>query len=269
MPPPTCSWPRSSVSLRAYDEATRTTSWNFTNDLGGGNVGLAAGSSVELLASVRFPAGSTPDGTIATNTASLRCDPATSTPRPSSRTRPGQCDRDVRVQTRSSRCAAASPTSASLSPTTSSSARPTGGLDIAAGATLRDTLPGRGGVRQRDERWRRDRARLGHRRVDTSCRRRRRRLSHRRQRDRGVPGGDVQRRRQSVTNSHRSSTRSRWQRPVFRTLDRRYAHAPARRAHRRRWSRQVRRIVDHARPGVRLHADDRQRRVPPDHRTPC
>jgi fimbrial isopeptide formation D2 family protein len=126
-----------------YDQATRTVTWTFEDDLGGGDIGLTTGSTVELLVTVKFPAGSTPDGTVATNTATFAADTddddiietVDSNPQPVEATasfafnsiksvRGGVANIGIPVTYDIELCS-----------------DPTGGLDMEAGATLRDTLP--------------------------------------------------------------------------------------------------------------------------------
>ena len=126
-----------------YDEATGTITWTFTNDLGGGEIGLFTGSTVELLVEVEFPPGSTPDGTIAVNSADFTAD----------------TDDDGILETATSPQVPVTATAA-FSFAGVKSVRggvaniglpvtydielcsdPTGGLDMQAGATLQDMLP--------------------------------------------------------------------------------------------------------------------------------
>ena len=181
-------------AVAAYDEATRTASWTFTNDLGGGTVGLGSGSSLELILQVRFPAGSTPDGTVATNTASYSAIVDSTPTSIDSNPAPVAATATFEFEVRKSVRGGVAPLGLPVTYDVELCSPATGGLDLAAGATLRDTLPPGAVFVSANERWRRDHTRLGHRRVDTSCRRRRRRVSHGRQRDRRVPGGDIQRR---------------------------------------------------------------------------
>ena len=127
----------------SYDEPSRTITWTFTNDLGGGAVGLAAGSSVELLASVKFPPGSTPDSTVASNTAIFEAD-LTGDDLPEntiSNAHPVSATAAFGFTAIKSVQGGVANIGLPVTYNIELCSDPTGGLDMEPGATLRDTLP--------------------------------------------------------------------------------------------------------------------------------
>ena len=124
-----------------YDDSTRTATWTFTNDLGGGNVGLSSGSSLELILQVLFPAGSTPDGTVATNTARLTATVDSTETFVDSNPAPVAATASFEFEVRKSVRGGVAPLGLPVTYDVQLCSPATGGLDLAAGATLRDTLP--------------------------------------------------------------------------------------------------------------------------------
>ena len=104
---------------------------------------MATGSTVELLLEVKFPAGSTPDGTIAVNTATFTADTdgdgvleSVDSP-PSTVTATATFAFDAIKSVRGGVANLGLPTTYDIELCSD----PTGGLDMVAGATLQDLLP--------------------------------------------------------------------------------------------------------------------------------
>ena len=127
----------------SYVEATRTVSWAFTNDLGGGTVGLAAGSTLELSVTVKFPTGSTPNNTVATNTATFQAT-VDGNPTPTSvvsNPAPVTAVAAFAFELRKSVRGGVAPIGLPVTYDIELCSQPTGGIDLSAGARLVDTLP--------------------------------------------------------------------------------------------------------------------------------
>ncbi len=125
----------------AYDEGARMASWAFTNPLAGGAVGLAAGSTLELSVTVEFPTGSTPNNAVASNTATFEATVGGAFVSVDSNPALVTATASFAFEARKSVRGGVAPIGLPVTYDVELCSEPTGGIDLSAGATLRDTLP--------------------------------------------------------------------------------------------------------------------------------